>query len=1458
MYRFGVLIKKLSLIFLPLAIVLIIISLFERRDKNPNYHQPRSNPIARAEYEFMRTKSPFSGEIPEDIRRKELAFARTLPTREEINEKMLYRGQPVVTLNWQNRGPYNVGGRTRALALDLDDETIMLSGAASGGMWRSTDAGNTWSLTTRLEDIQSVSTIAQDPRTGERSTWYYGTGEYSGSRYWHQNGGLLGDGIFKSTDGGQNWTLLASTSTASPQTFANDFNHIHRLKVSPTNGYLFVGTSRNGKLKLSKDGGLTWSDVLEATDLDPSYVDVDITSNGTVYAAVGGTFYWGSKTNKSGIFRSTDDGASFTDITPANFPTTFERIVLDISASNENVSYYYINDSNNTQSLWKYTYVSGDGSGSGGTWVDLSSNLPTSGKRTNSYRPQNDTQGGYNMVLVVKPDNENHVVLGATNLFFSSDGFSSSNWTHIGGYSTLLWPGGWTNHHPDNHSALFLPSDPKVLISGHDGGLSRTEDVTANQVNWVDKDLGYVTGQFYHVSIDASGTEPDMIVGGMQDNSTFKVNSANTNENWDDIGSGDGAYSAIGNNGKVIVISWQFGGMWIWNPDTHSGRIPIYLPGGSGINGEQFINPFAMDPSNYKKMYVLGGNFIWRNNDITGGTSEYEKLTNTNMGSKISNFGVSTSNPSSLLYYATSSGHPGYIINVYKLADANTSTASPVDITPGNVPAGWVSSFGVNPEDGNEVIMTLSNYEVISVWYTSDGGTSWENISGNLEENTDGTGDGPSVRWGIILPHASVKNYLLATSVGVWSTSVLNGTSTVWGLEGQNSIGNLNVDALVGRPSDGIVVAGTYGRGVYRASYSNPGADVTPPVAQTLSPADNATGVAADADLVITMDENLVKGTGNITIYNSDQSVFEQIDVTGSKVTVSNTVVTINPDGTFQSPGSYYVKVASSAIQDASGNAYVGIQNTTSWNFATVDAVAPRVATLIPADDATSVAVGVSLVMTMDENVSSGSGDIVIYNPDDTVFESIPITDAKVTIANDQVTVDPTSDLAENTVYYVQVAGTALTDASANAYAGIQDKTTWNFTTIDPPSTPNTAPVLASVQDTTIAEDETVEVTLSATDAEGDPLTYSGTSNKTDVTISIDSDKLTLTPRSGWNGEAHITASASDGNLTDSKTFKLTVSGVNDAPVIVNPIDITINEDDSTAIKLVATDPEGDPITFTSNPDTFSVQTFLSNDTLAIKPVANWNGTSEISVNATDGALSDFETFTLTVTPVNDLPSDFDLYSPTNEAFVIINDNTYSDSLIFSWGESIDVDGDTLIYEWVGTDGLEQIQIPETIEAGITVAYGDIYNMIDQSNLSHWSEASEISGTWTVVAKDLEANVQAVNGPFTLTIRENVLALDGRELLPQVFALHENYPNPFNPVTNISFDLPERSQVQLSIFDITGRRIRQLVRENQAAGFRSVLWDGTDDSGRPVSGGVYFYQFQAGNFVETRKMLLIK
>ena len=94
--------------------------------------------------------------------------------------------------------------------------------------------------------------------------------------------------------------------------------------------------------------------------------------------------------------------------------------------------------------------------------------------------------------------------------------------------------------------------------------------------------------------------------------------------------------------------------------------------------------------------------------------------------------------------------------------------------------------------------------------------------------------------------------------------------------------------------------------------------------------------------------------------------------------------------------------------------------------------------------------------------------------------------------------------------------------------------------------------------------------------------------------------------------------------------------------------------------------------------------------------------------------------------------------------------------------------------------------------------------------------------------------------------------------MPNEFVLSQNYPNPFNPVTTITYDLPERIMVRLTVFDITGRRVREIINGYQEAGFQSAVWEGTDDAGRPVSGGLYFYQLKAGEFVKTQKMLLIK
>ncbi len=98
----------------------------------------------------------------------------------------------------------------------------------------------------------------------------------------------------------------------------------------------------------------------------------------------------------------------------------------------------------------------------------------------------------------------------------------------------------------------------------------------------------------------------------------------------------------------------------------------------------------------------------------------------------------------------------------------------------------------------------------------------------------------------------------------------------------------------------------------------------------------------------------------------------------------------------------------------------------------------------------------------------------------------------------------------------------------------------------------------------------------------------------------------------------------------------------------------------------------------------------------------------------------------------------------------------------------------------------------------------------------------------------------------------------GEELLPDVFALHQNYPNPFNPVTTLRYDLPENSLVNIIIYDLLGREVKSLINQTQDAGFKSIIWNATNNYGKPVSAGVYLYQIQAGEFVQTKKMVLLK
>ena len=125
--------------------------------------------------------------------------------------------------------------------------------------------------------------------------------------------------------------------------------------------------------------------------------------------------------------------------------------------------------------------------------------------------------------------------------------------------------------------------------------------------------------------------------------------------------------------------------------------------------------------------------------------------------------------------------------------------------------------------------------------------------------------------------------------------------------------------------------------------------------------------------------------------------------------------------------------------------------------------------------------------------------------------------------------------------------------------------------------------------------------------------------------------------------------------------------------------------------------------------------------------------------------------------------------------------------------------------------------------------------------------------TYRIAAVDHAGNV----GDYSETVEATVLSIDGADI-PEVFALHQNYPNPFNPSTQISYDLPEDAMVKITIFDVMGRSVKSLVNKDQLAGYRSVKWDATNNVGETVSAGMYIYTIQAGEFNQTRKMILLK
>ena len=234
----------------------------------------------------------------------------------------------------------------------------------------------------------------------------------------------------------------------------------------------------------------------------------------------------------------------------------------------------------------------------------------------------------------------------------------------------------------------------------------------------------------------------------------------------------------------------------------------------------------------------------------------------------------------------------------------------------------------------------------------------------------------------------------------------------------------------------------------------------TSPTLSSSTPADNATNVIKDGTIVLNFSENVVVGSGNITIKiaSSDVSI-ETIEVNNPEVTGSGTSqITIDPQTNWGQNTEYYVLIDATAFDDTSGNSYEGISSTTALTF-TVANDTPILSTSVPANNATSVALDANIVLNFSENVTAQSGNITIKKADNTIFETISVADTtKVTgTGTNQITINPSSDFVLNTDYYVLIDGTAFDDSSGGSYAGIGSATALTFT-----SFANVLPTLSS------------------------------------------------------------------------------------------------------------------------------------------------------------------------------------------------------------------------------------------------------------------------------------------------------------------------------------------------------------------------------------------------------------
>ncbi|MEL6391008.1 MAG: sialidase family protein, partial [Bacteroidota bacterium] len=621
--------------------------------------------------------------ITHDFKTNTIPAERLVEAREYTSKKLLSRKKDAISnINWTERGPNNVAGRTRAILIDKNDSdgSTVWAGGVGGGLWKSTDSGDTWTAVNDFFDNIAISTIAQDPNTP--NTMYFGTGESFG-------GGVRGMGIWKSTNGGDTWVQLSSTAPGDEAPNYR-FQFVNKIVVTPTGAVVAAvsGVYCNvGGIVRSTDGGDTWSHYGGGSDAPCGSVkwaeagDVEVAANGDLWAAFG-------RARADGIYKSTNDGVSWTRVFK-----TFDyeyRIELATAPSNSNYVYALIE---NTQSQGVPRIIYTDDAGE--DWYQ-SSNPPFIEDQLNCTEVTADwtrDQDWYNLIASVKPDDHKVLIVGGIDLFKSTNSGADGSWTQISS-----WFGGCNRPdvHADQHGIAWV--NDNTAWFGNDGGLYLSSDLNQTKPSFIFKGNGYNVTQFYGADMHPeAGSE--IMLAGAQDNGTQYFNQPNLG-NTIRVTGGDGAFSHIDQtNGDMQISQYVYNNYWV---TTNNWSSNVYV--GHSNNTGLFINPTDYDDASnlLYASYDTDGYLRW-NNPATRGNSFTEVFVS-NVNATISAIRLSP-NVSNRLYLGLTNGRVLRVDGVHN-GTSKIGTILPVGLQ-GN---GVISCIEIEVGNEDHILVTSSSY----------------------------------------------------------------------------------------------------------------------------------------------------------------------------------------------------------------------------------------------------------------------------------------------------------------------------------------------------------------------------------------------------------------------------------------------------------------------------------------------------------------------------------------------------------------------------------------------------------------------------------------------------------------------------------------------------------------------------------------------------------------------------